>query len=351
MFTNTNNFYGNNGYAGGYGYGMPQQGYGNFNVPVGAFQSQANPMAIFRGGKSTLTKEEAQSMRNHGFNLWDISDKEILESMCNHYDTDGNIALIPDGNGTYECTVCHEKGIKFLKNLKVETVKKAVDNMLDIINSVKVLHFHQNSETMRGIYQIIPVLKRFPEAYKIAVSDFNSVVKNMNNYMQPANGIYASNPATAYTSPGFMNNNGIYGNTGMGYGNNPMFGQQQYMGMGQQQPGANCYQSQGMMPNYYGQQPQQQGFAPGFNAGPSPIGGMQNTMQSQFVQGGVVPQPIAGSPAAPGTTVPSIGTYFDNVNGGNAAAPAVTNSAPAATAAPAAYQPANAATDSVVKCD
>jgi hypothetical protein len=322
MFTN-NNFYGN----AGVGFGAPQQGYGNFGAPVGAFQTQANPMALFRGGNSTLTKEEVQSMRNQGFNLWDVSDAELLKAMCNHYDTDGNIALVPDGNGTYECTVCHAKGIKVIKSLKYESVKKAVENIIDIINSVKVLHFHQNKDVMRGIYQIIPILERFPEAYKIAVSDFNSVVKNMNNYMQPANGYY-NNPAAACTSPGIMN---MY--TG-GYGAASMYGQQpqQYGMMGGNN---NCYQNQGMMTNYYGQQQPQNGFAPGFNAGPAPIGGMQNTMQSQFVQGGVVPQPTNPAATPAGNGVPSVASYFENVNNNNAAAPA-------AAPTTASYQPANA---------
>lgn len=267
MYNNGFNNYGN-------GFGQnPQYGFNGGMVPN---QQQPSPNM-----QSWLSPEKLALLRKGvaKFNL-SVSDEELARGQCNHM-TNGHSALISDadGSGGYTCSVCGTH--MNVRMLSQEEVKNATDNILDVLNTIKITYLSLDPNTALEYFQIIPLIEKIPKLFEMAMNDFKRY-DNSSAFVQNSN----QNPFNLFNSlvgPGFGGMNTVYMNQPQGYYNqqpqqfqqyagqaqynptmNPMYGQYQqqpqqgFYQQPQQAPVQNPYQPQGYQPQAQTAQPQPQ---------------------------------------------------------------------------------------------
>ena len=255
------------------GYAMPNQFY---PYGGGAIPNQNMPTAHT---KSWLTPDQISKIKKRiaQFDL-SVSDDAILRGNCNHYNTDGTPAIYPDkdGSGGYTCAIC---GTHFnMRDFSPEDVKNSVENVLDILNTIKVMYLSVDPTAATDYFQIIPFIEKIPKLYEVATNDF-SRYDNADEFTRSGN----QNSFNLFYA---MNNPGSFG---YGYGYN--MPQQAPYGMPPQQPMGQPM-NPGFNPMYGAQQPQapygmpQQGYQPqtqGFAMNPQ---GAAAPQQTQVYPGG-----------------------------------------------------------------
>lgn len=210
-----------------------------------------------------------------------VTKEELAKGQCNHYDRNGNPTLVPDPDGSGGCT-CTTCGTHFYtKDFTPEEIKNATDNILDILNTIKIMYLSIDPNAALDYFQIIPFIEKIPALYNIAVQDFKRY-EGIDSFVPGANG-YNVNPFNIYAMM-----------TQPGWGMVPP--QQQMYGYNYQQPGMMqpnmAPQGQPVAPqqpmNPAGQQ-QMYSFNPNMNAGFAqqnpqfnPIYGNQGTYQPQM---------------------------------------------------------------------
>lgn len=215
-----------------------------------------------------------------------VSETELLKGQCNHYFSNGSPALVPSADGTgYTCSIC---GTTFHSHeFSEDDVKNATQNILDILNTIKVMYLSIDSNAALEFFQILPFIEKIPMLYNIAVNDFKRYEGTS------------------------INNNNISPFNVLGY----MMGMPM-MGVGFQQP---MYQNQiPTQPMYQNQMPGQPMYNPQMGAPAQPM------YQPQ-------PNMAAGQPVY--TPTPANPMYGMNTNMPvqPQSAPAATKTAPTAT--------------------
>ena len=187
-----------------------------------------------------------------------VTEEELAKGQCNHYNLNGTSALIPDQDGSGGCT-CAICGTHFTsREFAQEDVQNATQNILDILNTIKILYLSIDPNAALEYFQIIPFIEKIPQLYNIAVNDFKKY-EGVNN-MVPAQG---QNPFN------------IFSMMTMGY-NPAMMGYQAPMGYAPQQTPMAGYQ------------PTTQGYA--FNPAGAAQQPMVNTNMPVQPQAPVAPQ-------------------------------------------------------------
>ena len=297
-----NNF--NNAYPGN----MYPNNMGGY-APSGYVQQ---PIAVQKP-KNVLTPEEIKTIRQKGdkFSLG-LTEEESLRGICFHKDENGMETLRDNGDGTVTCTIC---GHTFdpLQNCTQEDIQMYVDNITDVLQTIKLLYIDMPSEAAREYFQIIPLIQKVPKLFKIASDNFNRH-ENYNGYRY--NG--APNTINLYQmlssgaiSPGFAQQ----GYMPQGYPQQP-YQQQGFMNQGYPQQGyapiQQPYQMQTNGFGGYGTAPVQQGYQPvttGFGYTPNqtslnnaPVGTLPQTPASNNVAY-AQQQPLAApTPVTPAKT-------------------------------------------------
>lgn len=278
-----------NNFGGGFGQN-PNYGFSAGMVPN---QQQQAPVV-----QSWLTPEKMALLKKgvSKFNL-SVSDEDLARGQCNHMNN-GKSMLIPDGDGSngFTCQIC---GTHFtVRDLSNEEVKNATDNILDILNIIKISYLSLDPNTALEYFQIIPLIEKIPRLYEISQADINK-------YNGGANFVQGSNqdPFRIFSSlvtPGFTGGfqqpqyGGFNNFNQYGYANAAPVAPQ-YAGQAQFAPQANPM---------YGQYGQPQGFQPqaqNMYQQPAPAA---NPYQPQQPQYGYQPQQPAQAqaPAAPQQT-------------------------------------------------
>ena len=247
-----------------YGYGIQPNGYDPRTAYGYAPGSGVtiNPCNV--RGISTTSREDEEILKNAGTKEFQITEVDIARSRCNHKDHDGNIKIecVDSAQNKFRCTKCGES-FRLIKPSQ-EAVEELVEMFLDLFQSIKTSWLTPPKEFAENVYTIQCLIKQVPEMYKAAQRDWEAGKRAINNQIQPAyaGGYYA---------------NALNGIPQMvqGFYNAPYTPSQQPMN-----PNYQMMQPQNMGNGYYNQQMMQQ---------PMPVGG--NMITSDFVQGGIVPQP------------------------------------------------------------
>jgi hypothetical protein len=212
---------------------------------------------------STLTQEEYNRLmkQENRFSLA-LTETEVLRGLCNHRSLDGmKDMLTQDPDGTVRCEVCGYRFEPVDPSMTEEDVKESVKLITDILQTIKLLFIDMPVSASREFFQIIPLLEKVPDLFKLAVSNF-SKHENVNAW-----GYRGQNMGT-------MNLFNML--SGALNGGMPMYGQPQY-----QQP----FQQQPMNNGYYGAFGTQ---VPPMNA---PVGA-QAPMGNPAMMGGYNPQTV-----------------------------------------------------------
>lgn len=261
--------------------------YGNMPYNQGAMYGQQQQVKR----SNPLTAEEIATLRNKTpFNL-SITQEEITRGRCFHVDENGVPTTITEPDGTTTCTLC---GAKWNSNeLSGEQVEEATQNILSILQTIKLMYLNFPDQAAREYYQIIPLLQKVPQLYKIAADNFRA-------YEGFQNGYYNGQP-----NP-FMLFGQIAG--GNGFANAFQYQQTQPMGYGAPNPA--------MAQPMYGN--------PGYGAQPAP----QAMPMGQ-------PNPFTMPTTASSGYVPNTPQGYNYVPGQTPVAPEAPVAQPAQTAAPA----------------
>ena len=200
----------------GSGYGMPQM-----NPYLGAYAQApfvSQPM-MFGGAPqpqmaNALTEEEIKQIINKPTATIDlnVSQDEYLRSMCTHkYNGEDTVVLTNDGDTVF-CKICGESWNS--NQATKEEVAELVDHLISHIQNMKWVG-NMPIELMREFCAIIPILRKFPDLYEVAINNF-AKFGNAKNFID-------ANEASIYSKfDRLMGNPVATGYYGGYYGVNPM---------------------------------------------------------------------------------------------------------------------------------
>lgn len=156
------NFFTNQGYVGG-----------NFGQPWGPQMQQ--PQQVRQ--TNFLTADEVQKLikKENQFSLA-LTETEKLKAFCNHHKPDGSgDALVDEPDGSVRCSIC---GYKFrpldAHTTTKESLQAAVEEVDDILQTIKMIFVDLDPAVAREYFQIIPLLERIPEFFERAVKNYSS---------------------------------------------------------------------------------------------------------------------------------------------------------------------------------
>ena len=218
-----------------------------------------------------------------------VTEEELARGQCNHYNLNGTSALIPDqdGSGGSTCAIC---GTHFTsRDFTQEDVQNATQNILDILNTIKILYLSIDPSAALEYFQIIPFIEKIPQLYNIAVADFKRY-EGVNNMVPAQNG--NQNPFNIFSMMTMGYNPGMMG----GYPQQPpMAG---YQGYPQQGAPVTGYPPQGA-PTMNGFAQQNPGFKPMYGAPvapqQTPAGYQPQTQGYTFNPTGAAQQPMVNT--------------------------------------------------------
>lgn len=161
--------------------------------PQGQWNYNAQPQAVPKF-KNTLSDDEINELtKNSGFSLG-ITREEMLRAVCNHRTKDGlRDALIINNDGTVQCQICGYKFKPTDPNTTTESIMNAVYEVIDQLQSVKMMNPDMPIDAAREYFQIIPLLEKLPKLYSIAANNMakhNPDAWNYNGYNMNAVNMY-----------------------------------------------------------------------------------------------------------------------------------------------------------------
>lgn len=261
-----------------YGNGMYGQQYPSTQFGIGM---QQRPMPKYT---QPLTPEQINRLRTQGnpFKI-EVTEEDLLRAACTHKEN-GQSTLVyqgtdDNGNEVVQCAICGEKFS--MVDYDEKELQNAVDTIINLLQTSKTMYLDAPANLVSQYYQMIPLLKKFPQLYQIAMNNFSKYEMSLG--MNPGTVAAGGN---AFQMMGNMLANpyaAVYGGT---YGQ-PMYAQpmQQPM-MGQQMP---------MM-----QQPMQNPW--GTQQAMAPFAQAQPMMGNPFMYGA----PAAPAAPAPQPAVPPV---------------------------------------------
>ena len=152
-------------------YGQQQTG-----IPYGATPYGANmygqPQQTVR--KNTLTDAEIDMLQknNNEFNMG-LTETDVLKAKCNHRQKDGvtdSLVELPDGS--CQCTICGYKFKPIDAGVDREKLQAAVDDVVDIAQTIKLLFVDLPEPAGSEFMQIIPLMEKLPKIFDMAVKNY-----------------------------------------------------------------------------------------------------------------------------------------------------------------------------------
>lgn len=270
-----------------------QMNQGYYMGPMGGVQPMGytpQPNMLNRPAMSNPLTDEQRKLLATAEDSFDLKIKpeEIAKAVCTHKNTQqGVFEIVPNNNpeqpGLVTCKICHATFNPDVVN--EQYVHQAIDMVLNVLQTCKLIGVDLNDEVIRQYFTIIPLIERIPKLYKLVNNSFKKY--NDPQALAPQNGpnmmgMYNAmvNPAVPMGMPGY--------GYGMGFGQpmqpTPMMNMQSQM-----VNGGNPLYQQPMQPQMqapFGQQ-QMGGYGQPMN---QPVMNQQQVAPQQNTQA----QPAAG---------------------------------------------------------
>lgn len=152
----------------GMGMGMPMNNGMMGGIPTGTgFQYngiQPNAVPQF---KNNLTDEEIQRLiqKENQFSLA-VTETDKLRAACNHRDPKtGRDTITEDAEGNCTCYICQYRFNPVDSTMTKDNLFDAVKEVIDILQTIKMLYFDMPAEVAREFFVIIPLLEKIPELF------------------------------------------------------------------------------------------------------------------------------------------------------------------------------------------
>ena len=255
-----------------------------------------------------LSKEEIEELRRGNDRLsLNIPKEELMKCACTHREANGTNALVDKGNGVFKCSICSAEFKPF--DGSNDDIRFAIKQLLDMLQTAKMIYLDAPDELIRQYFQIIPMLERFEKLWNVAMDNFSKYDgysgEPIPTYGTFGNAFTALNAVLTNPYSGFMQQGMMYNANPTMFNNQYMQPQQQQMGYPQQMPQGQQYmvgpqqgyvmQPQQQQMGYPQQMPQGQQYVDPNN----PMAYGVPTTPPQAPAPGVVPQPMqAAAPAS-----------------------------------------------------
>lgn len=187
------------------------QGFNNYN---GFGPAQAQPI------KNALTEEQIKMLQQTGssFSLG-LTEKDVLRAKCTHRSADGmKDSLTYDPNtGRVRCTICGYEFKPIDATTDIGAIDDAASTITDILQTIKLLFPTLPPDAVGEYFQIIPLIEKIPNLFKLAaqealkndVNPYNWTNNNMGGVAMFANLMNAFGNGfmnqQQYSQPQFMN--------------------------------------------------------------------------------------------------------------------------------------------------
>ena len=157
-------------------YGVPNQP----GMAYGYNYGYARPQAKYT---QPLTQDQITKLRQNPstFDL-KVEQEDIWRAVCTHKEKNGQTTLVKNSDGSWTCTICGET-FNLCESSK-EEVEAAVKVLIDMLQTSKTVYVDAPDNLIAQYYQVIPLLKKFPELWKRAMDNFAMYDNNGNNLNQ-----------------------------------------------------------------------------------------------------------------------------------------------------------------------
>ena len=151
--------------------------YGGYQQPMGMnYGWNANPGQQVKQMNVLTADEIQQLMKTENKFTLALTQTEKLKAACNHRRADGlGDALVENADGTITCSIC---GYTFKpldpKTSNEEFLGAAVTDIVDIIQTIKMIWIDADPQVIREYSQVIPLIEKLPKLFEIAVKDYSN---------------------------------------------------------------------------------------------------------------------------------------------------------------------------------
>lgn len=214
-----------------YGFAAPQFGQPMYGAGVMPAQSMFKEVAV----TNPMTKEDLELLKpvKNEFNM-NIDPVDVARAKCPHKNAT-KLLINPIGGGNMvKCSQC---GAEFDMTIRSkEDIEASVNNLVNFLEQMKLYAVNFDEEFYKDYMMMIPLLRKAPNLYEMAVQNFTEVVRQTTNSQT-----VAPNANPAFNRYGFDAYQDIFnGNYGARYN---VYNQQQPVMPMQAQPMA--------QPGYY----------------------------------------------------------------------------------------------------
>ena len=147
--------------------------YGAPNPMPGYMYQGATPQQMVKVN-NVLTQEQIKQLQQNQqqFSLA-ITQEEYLRGICNHRSPDGtsdSLALDPN-TGEVTCTICGYSFKPLDPAVDLKSISDAVENITDILQTIKLLYVDLPPEAAKEYFQIIPLIAKIPQLFEFAAKN------------------------------------------------------------------------------------------------------------------------------------------------------------------------------------
>lgn len=102
-----------------------------------------------------------------------ISKVDSIKNQCTHKEPGtGNVALVQNPDGTVTCRTCGET-FRLVTDLD-GTIDKIVNDVVDVMQTVKLMYLDAPEEFVKQYFQCITLLKKLPMVYRRSAANFSA---------------------------------------------------------------------------------------------------------------------------------------------------------------------------------
>jgi hypothetical protein len=134
---------------------------------------------------NVLSAEEIKELQQQRaqFSLG-LTAREAKQAACNHRSIDGlSDSLVYDQNsGAVTCQICGYTFKPLDVNASPAVIQESVDNIVDILQTIKMIYTDMPAEAAREFFQLIPLLLKVPQLFEFAAKSFNKHELNRMQY-------------------------------------------------------------------------------------------------------------------------------------------------------------------------
>ena len=125
--------------------------------------------------RNVLTQDEIQKLikKEGGLSL-QLTETDVLRAACNHRTADGSHdTLREDEDGRVVCEICQYRFLPLdAKTTTNEEIQSWVDNIIDTLQTIKLLYINMPDEVSREYFQIIPLIEKMPKLFEFAAKNY-----------------------------------------------------------------------------------------------------------------------------------------------------------------------------------